>query len=177
MAVLKDYSCNAHGFFESWEPVCPKGCKGEGMIQVVHLQAASFNSASTKNLDNTIKGLAKQFNLTDMNNKDGQPVKRVDPKAADRAKAYEDYIKQKFGSTGWTQMQKGGLQDFTQGGKVIGGSAGSGAVQTIQGFGATPGSALSKDQNGNISVVGGDNTILLSKNLPTKVMAKDNTEV
>ena len=26
MAVLNDYKCAEHGFFEGFEPVCPDGC-------------------------------------------------------------------------------------------------------------------------------------------------------
>jgi hypothetical protein len=175
---MKDYSCNAHGYFEAWEPVCPKGCKGAGMIQVVHLQATSFVTSKTKNLDKTIRGLAKEFNLTDMNNKDGQPVKRPDPKTGEREKAYQEYIKKKFGDTGWAQVQKGGIQDFTNGGKVVGGTGGGGAVQTIQGFGAEPGSALSKDKTGNVSVVGGEFAIPLSRNIiPDTIVGQDKTEI
>ena len=64
MAVKRDYKCEGHGFFEAWEPVCPHGCS-EG-IMIVHLQAPGLMSDRTKGTDSTVKGLASDFNMTNL---------------------------------------------------------------------------------------------------------------
>ena len=65
MAVLKDYKCPRHGYFESRKAQCPmKGCEEE--VMVVHLTAPSLQSARTKGADKTLDGLAKQFNMGDI---------------------------------------------------------------------------------------------------------------
>jgi len=64
MAVKRDYKCESHGFFEAWEPVCPHGCF-EG-IMIVHLQAPALMSDRTKGTDGTLKGLAKDFDMTNL---------------------------------------------------------------------------------------------------------------
>lgn len=65
MAVLKDYKCSKHGFFEARKAQCPmKDCHEE--VMVVHLQSPNFKSTRTKNSDKTLDGLAKQFNMGDI---------------------------------------------------------------------------------------------------------------
>jgi len=64
MAVKRDYKCEAHGFFEAWEAQCPHGCL-DG-IMIVHLQAPNYLSDRTKGVDGTLKGLAKDFDMTNM---------------------------------------------------------------------------------------------------------------
>jgi hypothetical protein len=63
--ILRDYSCMAHGIFESAKPECPQGCKG-GMVSIVHLKAPGFVSVRTKGIDKTTRNLASQFGLTDI---------------------------------------------------------------------------------------------------------------
>jgi hypothetical protein len=65
MAVLHDYKCLAHGYFEAWEPRCPKGCDGEAVVQVF-LQAVGLRSDSTKHADSTLKGLASEYGMSDI---------------------------------------------------------------------------------------------------------------
>ena len=65
MAVLKDYKCLAHGFFEAWEPRCPKGCDGEA-IMVAFLQPVGTRSSSTVHADATMRGLAQDYGMTDI---------------------------------------------------------------------------------------------------------------
>jgi hypothetical protein len=65
MAVLKDYKCLAHGYFEAWEPLCPKGCDGEA-IMVAFLQPVGLRSDSTKHSDTTMRGLAQDFGMSDI---------------------------------------------------------------------------------------------------------------
>lgn len=64
MAVKRDYKCEAHGFFEAWEAQCPHGCL-DG-IMIVHLQAPNYMSDRTKGADSTLKGLAKDFDMTNI---------------------------------------------------------------------------------------------------------------
>ena len=65
MAVLHDYYCENHGIFEAWEAKCPmKHCKGE--ISRVFLKPVGIKSDKTKNTDKTLKGLAKDFDMTDI---------------------------------------------------------------------------------------------------------------
>jgi len=47
MAVINDYKCEKHGYFEARKPQCPmKGCAAEVML--VFLQAPSLVSERTK---------------------------------------------------------------------------------------------------------------------------------
>ena len=65
MAVLHDYKCSTHGYFENTEPRClKKRCKEE--VLLVFLQAPSIGSDSTRNIDKTKQQLAIDFNMTDM---------------------------------------------------------------------------------------------------------------
>ena len=65
MAILRDYYCTNHGIFESWEAECPmKHCKAP--ISIVHLKPVGTRSAKTKSTDQTLKGLAKDFQMGDI---------------------------------------------------------------------------------------------------------------
>jgi hypothetical protein len=64
MAVLHDYKCDLHGFFEAWEPVCPDGCTEN--VQMVFLQPVGMKSDTTKHNDKTINQLALDFNMTNI---------------------------------------------------------------------------------------------------------------
>lgn len=154
--IIHDYNCLAHGVFEGTEAVCPYGCKGAGFVTKVHLKAPAIGTQRTKNLDAITRNLANQFGLTDMDNRGGQPVKRPDPMAAKRAEEYQSYIQQKFGSP-W-QAVKGGNP-----------------IQHIQGLGAQGGSALVRDETGNVSVPfnGGESVVPLSRDIKPDVIAAE----
>ena len=65
MSVLHDYLCEEHGLFESYEPKCPmKFCKAE--LQMVFLKPVSLKSDKTKQADHHLKGLAEDFDMTDI---------------------------------------------------------------------------------------------------------------
>ena len=64
MAVVHDYKCSVHGFFESHEPFCPHGCDGE--VQMVFLQPVGVKSDRTKGADRTLQNLANDFKMTDI---------------------------------------------------------------------------------------------------------------
>lgn len=63
MTVLHDYKCPAHGFFESYEAVCPHGCDD---VQLVFLQPVGLKSDTTKHADSTLKQLAKDYKMGDI---------------------------------------------------------------------------------------------------------------
>lgn len=65
MAVLNDYKCSKHGYFESRKPQCPmKGCHEE--VMVVFLQAPNLISAKTTFTDKSTKQLAMEFDMSDI---------------------------------------------------------------------------------------------------------------
>ena len=65
MAVLKDYKCDKHGYFESRKPQClMKNCSEE--VYVVFLQAPGLITDATKKNDKNIKQLAMDFDMTDI---------------------------------------------------------------------------------------------------------------
>ena len=65
MPVLHDYYCETHGIFEAWEPKCPmKNC--EAKLSKVFLKPVGMKSDKTKATDKNLKGLAKDFDMTDI---------------------------------------------------------------------------------------------------------------
>jgi hypothetical protein len=67
--IKKDYRCLAHGNFESTKPVCPHGCN---TVTRIHLSApAVHTSGRSARIDSTLNGLASQYNLTDLSNRNG----------------------------------------------------------------------------------------------------------
>jgi len=65
MAVMKDYKCAKHGFFEGRSAKCPmKDCQEE--VMVVFLQAPHHVSSRTKLGDKALEGLAKDFKMGDI---------------------------------------------------------------------------------------------------------------
>lgn len=65
MAVLHDYKCPTHGYFESFEAKCPmKQCAEE--VALVFLQPVGLRSDKTKHNDKTLKQLAMDFDMTDI---------------------------------------------------------------------------------------------------------------
>lgn len=63
MAILRSYSCPRHGVFDAWEAECPHGCKD---VTQVFTKAFAIKSQRTKNADATLKGLASDFNMTNI---------------------------------------------------------------------------------------------------------------
>lgn len=150
MAIIKEWSCAAHGFFDNAEPICPRGCKGEHFIQRAFITPPSIGTARTKNIDKTLVGLANRFGMTDMNNQNGTgAVKRPDPNAVNRLEEFGQMMKQKFGDP-WQAVTPGGTQ--MPDGSIKGGNGGGGAPSHIQGMGANTGSALQRDAAGQVSV-------------------------
>jgi len=72
---LYEYVCMAHGKFEKLcsssaaTPKCPHGCSSR-MVQKL-VSAPNIGTARTKNIDATLRGLAQDHGLSDMNNNGG----------------------------------------------------------------------------------------------------------
>jgi hypothetical protein len=65
MAVLKDFKCEEHGYFESRNPKCPmKACHAE--VYQVFLQAPGVLSNKTKFTDKSTKQLAMEFGMSNI---------------------------------------------------------------------------------------------------------------
>jgi putative FmdB family regulatory protein len=78
--VIREFRCSDCGStFESMLPVaevcCPK-CSGEEPERVF-LTPPAIRSSHTTGTDKTLQGLAADYGLTNMTNKDGGPVKRA----------------------------------------------------------------------------------------------------
>ena len=80
MAILKEFSCKAHGSFEAWvqqdeTPKCPKGCS-KRFVTREYLTPPSINGAVVGTLDQMQKDIAKDFNLSNLkvSEKDGTSV-------------------------------------------------------------------------------------------------------
>ena len=63
MPILRDYKCPKHGFFESFDAECPKGCEG---VMEVQLAAPAIQSDRTKGADKTLKQLAMDFKMSNI---------------------------------------------------------------------------------------------------------------
>ena len=101
MAVLHDYHCAKHGYFESREARCPmKGCNEE--VLQVFLQAPALISAKTKFTDKSTKQLAMEFDMSDIKttregeNQSGYLTRKNKFKEKDYAEA-EKYATRKRG--------------------------------------------------------------------------------
>jgi len=65
MAVLSDYKCEKHGYFESRKSECPmKGCDSE--VYQVFLQAPGYVTSKTKATDKRVKQLAIDFDMSNI---------------------------------------------------------------------------------------------------------------
>lgn len=69
MAVIKEYSCLAHGPFEAAEPICPHGCTTA--VKRQFFTAPGTRSAKTKASDVALERLARRFGLSDISNRKG----------------------------------------------------------------------------------------------------------
>jgi len=65
MAVVNDYKCPKHGYFEARKAQCPmKDCNEE--VMVVFLQAPNLVGNRTKAADKQLKQLAIEFDMSDI---------------------------------------------------------------------------------------------------------------
>lgn len=78
MAVIKEWECKAHGYFDATEARCPHGCP-EQFVERVFLTAPAIRSQGTARSDAMLGQLAKDYGMTDIKNTDGQPVAQATP--------------------------------------------------------------------------------------------------
>jgi len=67
MAVMRDYKCPKHGYFTAWEPMCHEGCTdvAQVILRAPTMRDSVVGGRSKRNDDN-IKGLAKEFGMTNI---------------------------------------------------------------------------------------------------------------
>ena len=84
MPALNDYICAVHGKFDSFTGKCPHGC-GKELVQKI-LSAPALLSGRTRSIDKTVRDLASDAGVTNLNNRGGQAAFQYDTnmdKAAD----------------------------------------------------------------------------------------------
>jgi len=84
MAVIKEWTCKAHGAFEGTQAECPHGCSGEGMISRAFRTAPSIQTAGYRSVNGTIESLAAEHGLTDINQRGGDGMLKTDWRARKR---------------------------------------------------------------------------------------------
>ena len=78
MAIVKEWICLAHGEFDSADPVCPHGCRGDAMIERAFRTAPAIQSQGYRNINRTFDTLAAEAGVTNMNNSSGEGMCRAD---------------------------------------------------------------------------------------------------
>jgi hypothetical protein len=103
MPVLKEYCCRAHGPFEGFRPVCPRGCTT--VERRFYTAPAVRTNGHTKAVDKSLNDLAGQFRLTDMRNDGGRSSV-----AACRRQSFSPDIEAAYEKIGgpWQTVPKGG---------------------------------------------------------------------
>ena len=69
--ILKEWTCLAHGNFDSFWPKCPAGCEGK-IVRRAFRTPPGVTSPQTKGVDGTLRQLAAEYGLSDMNNHGGE---------------------------------------------------------------------------------------------------------
>lgn len=73
---LYDWQCPIHGDFEGSHAICPEmGCLNEDIIKV-YRKAPGIVTARTRRVDRTVRQLASEHGLSDLNNRHGQAAAR-----------------------------------------------------------------------------------------------------
>jgi len=106
MAIIKEWRCKEHGEFESRFAVCPNGCVS---VDRIHTRAPATVSRRTKNIDATLSGIASDYKLSDISNKNGSLANSVDKykPAAEADPAMQKYIQSKVGAFGGRMLLPG----------------------------------------------------------------------
>lgn len=77
MAVIKEWRCMAHGYFDGPEPTCKHGCSG-GMVERVFRTPPSIQSAGYRNMNASLQETAGRFGLANMDNFSGEGQRKAD---------------------------------------------------------------------------------------------------
>ena len=136
MAVKKEYRCPAHGLFESTKPICPSGCT---VAERAFITPPGFKSARTRNLDSTVRQIAQDHGLTDMNNHGGTTAARIASPEEKRAIEFNAAIRKKYPSL-WGSVPSGGVYKVGMG--PTNENRGPGAVGATAALGAPPENAM-----------------------------------
>lgn len=153
MGVVKEWLCAGHGFFEADEPICPKaGCT---TVERAFLTPAGYVGARTRSIDQSFQRIAKDYGLSDMNNRDGKAARVVDvPQGEARAQQeqYGEMLKRRFGAKSlvqtkngmgaWGGVGPGGV--YRAGGGIVEGGRGPGAPAATAAIGAPRENVLSE---------------------------------
>lgn len=160
MAILKEWNCRAHGPFEATRAVCPKGCTSvERQIRT----APSIGSTRTKGIDQTIRGLAKSYGLTNLSNRNGA-VKGTS--ATDlKLQAYNEAIHKMFPSV-WGTIPKGGTHMVGRG--AMGAQPGGGAEAALASLHAQPDNVIARAKEAFVPIA--QKTIVRQDHENLKVM-------
>lgn len=90
MAVILELRCAGHGAFENHEKRCPWGCPDSFVMQEFRTPP-SIRHVGTRIVDQQLRGLAKDFGLSDLkNDKDGSSVMQSIRKGEDYAPKFVD---------------------------------------------------------------------------------------
>lgn len=129
MPVLKEWKCKAHGFFESFEKRCPKGCT---TVEQAFLTPVGTRSDRTKSADANLRQIALDFGLSNMASaREGEPT-RIKTKQQRDAEALEVKLRHRF-----APMAKGGTFN-AETKKITGGNVTGGALAAMAAQGAQP---------------------------------------
>lgn len=74
MKPLHDFSCLAHGVFESRSGKCPHGCS-TSMVKKVFLKPPSYHNGFYAGADKNLRMLADDYKMTNLQQKAGEPAK------------------------------------------------------------------------------------------------------
>jgi hypothetical protein len=78
MAVVKEWQCMAHGYFDGTEPICPHGCESDSMVRRVFLTAPTIQSQGYRNMNATFEHLARENGVSDLRQRGGDGMRRAD---------------------------------------------------------------------------------------------------
>lgn len=134
MAVIKEFRCAGHGYFDATEPVCPHGCTVG--VERVFLTPPGLGFGVAKRTDALLEGVARDHGLSDMNNRGGKAA-RVLSGSEQKQMAMHEAMQKRFGvdrGGGWGGIEKGGTYHADT--RTVE-NAGPGATATVQALGAT----------------------------------------
>ena len=81
MAIVKEWTCMAHGAFDGPDQKCPHGC-GASMVQRAFRTAPAIQSSGYRTINTTMQALAAEHGLSDIRNRaavqDGTGMRRAD---------------------------------------------------------------------------------------------------
>lgn len=74
MSVIKEWECKVHGRFDGSHPICEAGGCDSSQVERIFLTPPGIRTLRTRTIDRHLNDVAKDYNLTDMSNKNGESV-------------------------------------------------------------------------------------------------------